>query len=87
MSDELARAARSAGIRLADALWARPQASQGAFFGTVSSVAGATATVEAMGATLAGLPMTTACGGAREGDRCVLARVGAGLVVIGIVSR
>lgn len=86
MSDNLERAVRRAGSRLAEAMSGAQAASGGASFGTVTAVSGAALSVDVGGATLAGLPMTTACSGAAVGDRCLVVPVGTTAVVVGIIS-
>ena len=47
-------------------------------FGTVKSVSGAT---------LAGLPMTTACSAAKAGDRCIVETIGPQAIVTGLIAK
>ena len=47
-------------------------------FGTVKSVSGAT---------LAVLPMTTACSAAKAGDRCIVETIGPQAIVTGLIAK
>lgn len=55
--------------------------------GTVRSVSGVTATVAISGATLPGLPMTTACAAAKAGDRCIVETIGPQAIVTGLIAK
>ena len=79
-----ANAIADAGEQLA-ALFSRPGGSVG--LGTVRSVSGVTATVAISGATLSGLPMTTACSAAKAGDRCIVETIGPQAIVTGLIAK
>ncbi|WP_419041031.1 hypothetical protein [Parolsenella catena] len=85
MSDELISAMRRYGAAMADATANDPPGRQ-ACYGTVESVSGASMTVSVKGAALK-LPYTTACSGARAGDRCIVQSIGPTAVVTGIIDR
>ncbi|WP_322153006.1 hypothetical protein [Paratractidigestivibacter sp.] len=50
-------------------------------------MSGATLTVAISGATLAGLPMTTACSAAKAGDRCIVETIGPQAIVTGLIAK
>ena len=56
-------------------------------FGTVKAVSGPTLTVSMSGATLTGLPMTTACYAAKAGDRCIVETIGPQAIVTGLIAK
>ena len=84
---DLLTSAMDAGAALAET-FSRP-ASTGASltrYGTVVKNNGATLDVELCGATLAAVPMLTACAGAQAGDRCLLTVDGPLVTVTGILA-
>lgn len=56
-------------------------------FGTVKAVSGSTLAVSMSGATLTGLPMTTACSTAKVGDRCIVETIGPQAIVMGLIAK
>jgi len=56
-------------------------------FGTVKAVSGSTLAVSMSGATLTGLPMTTACSTAKVGDRCIVETIGPQAIVTGLIAK
>ena len=77
----------AAGSALAAIFSQRPSESRPMRFGTVQSVSGAKLNVSVGGASLSGLSMTTACSGAKAGDRCIVQAVGPVAVVTGIIAK
>lgn len=87
MSADIESEMMAAGAALASIFTTPPPESRPMRFGTVSSVSGARLSVTVGGATLAGLPMTTSCSGAKAGDRCIVQAVGPVAVVTGIIAK
>ena len=85
MSDELISAMRRYGAAIADAA-ANNTPGQQACYGTVKSVSGASMAVSVKGASLK-LPYTTACSGAKTGDRCIIQAIGPHAIVIGVLAK
>lgn len=56
-------------------------------FGTVKAVSGSSLAVSMSGATLTGLPMTTACSTAKVGDRCIVETIGPQAIVTGLIAK
>ena len=85
MSDELMSAMRRYGAAMADATANDPPGQQ-ARYGTVEAVSGASMAVSVKGASLK-LPYTTACSGAKAGDRCIVQSIGPHAVVVGVLAK
>lgn len=85
MSDELISAMRRYGAAMVDATANNPPGQQ-ACYGTVKSVSGASMAVSVKGASLQ-LPYTTACSGAKAGDRCIVQSIGPHAIVIGVLAK
>ena len=87
MSGDIESEMIAAGSALAGIFCTPPPESRPVRFGTVAAVSGTRLDVSVGGSTLRGMPMTTACAGARVGDRCIVQAVGPVAVVTGIIAR
>ena len=86
MADELAIAMRDAGAELAETFSSRGYSGPRTRYGTVTANNGTTLDVALAGGTVPGVPMTTACVGARAGDRVLLTVDGPLVTATGILA-
>lgn len=86
MANELAIAMRDAGTELAETFAYRDSSGSRTRYGTVTANNGATLDVELAGGSVSGVPMTTACVGARAGDRVLLTVDGPLITATGILA-
>ena len=86
MANELAIAMRDAGTELAETFANRDSSGSRTRYGTVTANNGATLDVELAGGSVSGVPMTTACVGARAGDRVLLTVDGPLITATGILA-
>ena len=86
MVNELAIAMRGAGTELAETFANRDSSGSRTRYGTVTANNGATLDVELAGGSVSGVPMTTACVGARAGDRVLLTVDGPLITATGILA-
>ena len=86
MANELAIAMRDAGTELAETFVNRDSSGSRTRYGTVTANNGATLDVELAGGSVSGVPMTTACVGARAGDRVLLTVDGPLITATGILA-
>ena len=86
MANELAIAMRDAGTELAETFANRDSSGSRTRYGTVMANNGATLDVELAGGSVSGVPMTTACVGARAGDRVLLTVDGPLITATGILA-
>ena len=86
MASELAIAMRDAGTELAETFANRGSSGSRTRYGTVTANNGATLDVELAGGSVSGVPMTTACVGARAGDRVLLTVDGPLVTATGILA-
>ncbi|WP_417571011.1 hypothetical protein, partial [Parolsenella catena] len=86
MANELAIAMRDAGTELAETFANRDSSGSRTRYGTVTANNGATLDVELAGGSVSGVPMTTACAGARAGDRVLLTVDGPLITATGILA-
>ena len=86
MANELAIAMRDAGTELAETFANRDSSGSRTRYGTVTANNGATLDVKLAGGSVSGVPMTTACVGARAGDRVLLTVDGPLITATGILA-
>lgn len=86
MAGELEIAMRDAGAELAETFSSRGYSGPRTRYGTVTANNGTTLDVALAGGTVPGVPMTTACVGARKGDRVLLTVDGPLVTVTGILA-
>ena len=86
MANELAIAMRDAGTELAETFANRDSSGSRTRYGTVTASDGATLDVELAGGVVSGVPMTTACAGAKAGDRVLLTVDGPLVTATGILA-
>lgn len=86
MAEDLAIAMRDAGAELAETFSTRGYSGPRTRYGTVTANNGTTLDVALAGGTVPGVPMTTACVGARKGDRVVLTVDGPLVTATGIIA-
>ena len=86
MANELAIAMRDAGTELAETFANRDSSGSRTRYGTVMANNGATLDVKLAGGSVSGVPMTTACVGARAGDRVLLTVDGPLITATGILA-
>lgn len=86
MANELAIAMRDAGTELAETFANRDSSGLRTRYGTVMANNGATLDVELAGGSVSGVPMTTACAGAKAGDRVLLTVDGPLVTATGILA-
>ena len=86
MASELAIAMRDAGTELAETFANRGSSGSRTRYGTVTANNGATLDVELAGGSVSGVPMTTACTGAKPGDRVLLTVDGPLVTATGILA-
>lgn len=86
MADGLEIAMRDAGAELAETFSSRGYSGPRTRYGTVVANNGATLDVALAGGTVPGVPMTTACVGARKGDRVLLTVDGPLVTATGVIA-
>lgn len=86
MANELAIAMRDAGTELAETFSNRGSSGSRTRYGTVKANNGQTLDVELAGGSVSGVPMTTACVGAKAGDRVLLTVDGPLVTATGILA-
>lgn len=86
MAGELEIAMRDAGAELAETFSSRGYSGPRTRYGTVTANNGATLDVELAGGSVSGVPMTTACTGAKPGDRVLLTVDGPLVTATGILA-
>ena len=86
MADGLEIAMRDAGAELAETFSSRGYSGPRTRYGTVVANNGTTLDVALAGGTVPGVPMTTACCGARKGDRVLLTVDGPLVTATGVIA-